>query len=51
MKCENCNCDTFIIYIGEEHERICMECYQDRETGDEMLQPVNKAKQKKSKFG
>ena len=48
MKCENCNCDTFIIYIGEEHERICMECYQAREMDNGMSQPVNKEKQKKS---
>ncbi|MBL7180561.1 MAG: hypothetical protein ABIK98_13950 [Pseudomonadota bacterium] len=48
MKCENCNCDTYIIYIGEEHEKICMECYQAKEVDNGVSQTVKKRKKKRS---
>lgn len=27
MKCESCGCDTYVIYIGDGHEKLCGECY------------------------
>jgi len=31
MKCENCNCDTYVIHISEEHQKLCTECYENKE--------------------
>jgi len=33
MKCELCNCDTYIIHINEKHEKVCNACYQENKKG------------------
>lgn len=30
MICENCNCDTYVIHIIENHEKVCPQCYAEK---------------------
>ncbi len=31
MKCEICQCDTYVVHINEKHQKVCTQCYQKGE--------------------
>ena len=38
MKCEICECDTYVIHVNAKHEKVCTECYQKGEKDGGMFQ-------------
>lgn len=38
MKCEICECDTYVIHVNAKHEKVCTECYRKGEKGGGMSQ-------------
>jgi len=41
MKCEQCNCETYIVHINEKHEKICNTCYQKSEKSNGIVPGSN----------
>lgn len=27
MKCEICQCDTYVAHVNDKHEKVCTKCY------------------------
>ena len=34
MICDKCGCETPVIHITKDHERLCTECYEPKERKD-----------------
>jgi len=44
MKCEICQCDTYVVHINEKHEKVCTQCYRKEETKGAGSQSGNSSK-------
>lgn len=31
MKCEDCDCETYIIHMTKNHEKLCTDCFKEAE--------------------
>jgi len=41
MKCEICQCDTYVVHINAKHEKVCTKCYRKGEMNDAGFQSGN----------
>ena len=46
MKCEICECDTYIIHMNAKHEKVCTKCYRKGAKDGGVAQTDNKANDK-----
>jgi len=32
MKCDICQCDTYVVHVNDSHEKVCVKCYKQKPT-------------------